>query len=53
MITYDETEARKTDRAYLTPDITRRRMRILIVASAKATGGSLSARTWYTISDRS
>ena len=38
MVTYDEAEARKTDRAYLTPDITRQRMRTLIVAPTKATG---------------
>ena len=43
MVTYDEAEARKTDRAYLTPDITRQRMRTLIVASTKATG-SLAVR---------
>ena len=29
MIAYDEAEARKTDRAYRTPDITRQRMRML------------------------
>ena len=43
MVTYDEAEARKTDRAYLTPDITRQQMRTLIVASTKATG-SLAVR---------
>ena len=43
MVTYDEAEARKTDRAYLTPDINRQRMRTLIVASTKATG-SLAVR---------
>jgi ubiquinone/menaquinone biosynthesis C-methylase UbiE len=29
MVVYDEAEARKTDRAYLTPDVTRQRMRTL------------------------
>ena len=29
MVAYDEAEARKTDRAYQTPDVTRQRMRTL------------------------
>ncbi len=36
MIVYDETEARKTDRAYLTPDVTRQRMRTLQALQLKA-----------------
>ena len=36
MIAYDETEARRTDRAYLTPDVTRQRMRTLEALQLKA-----------------
>jgi arsenite methyltransferase len=36
MVTYDEAEARKTDRAYRTPDITRQRMRTLGVLQLEA-----------------
>ena len=36
MIAYDESEARKTDRAYQTPDVTRQRMRTLAALQLKA-----------------
>ena len=36
MVAYDETEARKTDRAYQTPDVTRQRMRTLEALQLKA-----------------
>ncbi len=36
MIAYDEAEARKTDRAYQTPDVTRQRMRTLEALQLKA-----------------
>lgn len=36
MIVYDEAEARKTDRAYQTPDVTRQRMRTLEALQLKA-----------------
>ena len=36
MITYDQTEAEKTDRTYLTPDVTRQRMRTLEALQLKA-----------------
>ncbi len=36
MVAYDEAEARKTDRAYQTPDVTRQRMRTLEALQLKA-----------------